>query len=627
MPAKSEGYVGGRLVATVQDQAAGGQPRAPVGLLADISASLRLFVASSRNIRNRMVHALAMLLGSAVLLKGVEPYVWFAGATALTLAASRIATGVGATTTSRGQTAAARALFVVTLLGSCIYAGWFYSLWRTGDDAAQLFALVMVFVGFTYLLMQYYATPRIFVALISPYLATLALVAGGMAWDRWHVGRPWVCISVAAGALGLGNFLRNARKQLDQSRTALREARALARQGEQAADAANAAKSSFLATMSHEIRTPLNGVLGMAQAMQADDLSGAQRGRIAVVRESGETLLAILNDILDLSKIEAGRLTLETTEFDMGELARGAHAVFSAIAEERGLAFSLDIDDDVLGTYEGDPTRVRQILHNLASNALKFTAEGDVRISLSALGPGVRIRVYDTGEGIAPDALETLFDKFVQADASTTRRFGGTGLGLAICRELTQMMGGAISAESRPGHGSTFTVDLPLVRMGGSRGDAAPATPRRQEAAQLAALRVLAAEDNATNQLVLKTLLGQVGIDPVVVENGQLAVEAWETGAFDLVLMDMQMPVMDGLTATRRIREAEAASGRPATLIVALSANVLTHQVEAYREAGMDAHLAKPIEVGRLFEIVHLAWARGAEATAGRRPAAKRGSA
>jgi signal transduction histidine kinase/CheY-like chemotaxis protein len=615
-------------VATAQDPAASTEPRAPNGLLADIEASLRLFVASSRNIRNRMVHALAMLVGSAVLLKGLETYVWFAAATALTLTASRIANGVDKTASARRRTIAARALFLVTILGSCVYSAWFVSLWRSGDDAAQLFALVMVFVGFTYLLMQYYATPRIFAALIAPYLATLALIAGGLAWDRLQAGRPWICVAVIAGAIGLGNFLRNGRKQLDQSRTALREARALARRGEQAADAANAAKSAFLATMSHEIRTPLNGVLGMAQAMQADELSDVQRARIAVVRESGETLLAILNDILDLSKIEAGRLTLETTEFDMGELARGAHAVFSAIAEERGLAFSLEIDEAALGTYEGDPTRVRQILHNLASNALKFTAAGEVSISLRALEAGVRVQVCDTGEGIAPEALDRLFDKFVQADASTTRRFGGTGLGLAICRELTQMMGGAIGAESLPGKGSTFTVDLPLIRLGDARqAIAAPSAQPRQAAPELAALRVLAAEDNATNQLVLKTLLAQVGVEPTLVENGQLAVEAWESGAFDLILMDMQMPVMDGLTATRRIREGETLQGRSPTLIVALSANVLTHQVEAYREAGMDAHLAKPIEVGRLFEIVHLAWARVATAPVARSRSARRGAA
>ena len=616
-------------MATAQDDAASAQPRAPAGLIADVDASLRLFVASSRNIRNRMVHATAMVVGSAVLLKGFQGYVWFAAATALTLVASLIAKSVSETASAGRRASGARELFVVTLLGSIIYSGWFVSLWRSGDEAAQMFALVMVFVGFTYLLMQYYATPRIFVALISPYLAALAFVAGGIAWGRLQQGRPWICIAVAAGALGLGNFLRNARLQLDQSRSALREARAHARRGEQAADAANAAKSAFLATMSHEIRTPLNGVLGMAQAMQADELTEAQRARIGVVRESGETLLAILNDILDLSKIEAGRLTLETTQFDMGELVRGAHAVFSAIAEERGLAFSLEIEETALGTYEGDPTRVRQILHNLASNALKFTADGQVSISLATLDPGVRIQVSDTGEGIAPDVLDKLFDKFVQADASTTRRFGGTGLGLAICRELTQMMGGVIGVESRPGEGSTFTVDLPLVRLGDA--SQAVASPAAASTAGLpgSSHRCACWRPRTTPPIswCSRPCSHRSESSRSWSKTAQLAVEAWESGAFDLILMDMQMPVMDGLTATRLIREAEAVAGRAPTLIVALSANVLTHQVQAYREAGMDGHLAKPIEVGRLFEIVHLAWARGAEAPAARARRPRRGAA
>ncbi|HLI66030.1 MAG TPA: ATP-binding protein [Caulobacteraceae bacterium] len=597
-------------------------------MAADLEASLRLFVASSRNIRNRMVHATAMLVGSAVLLHGLIGYVWFAIATLLTVYASRVAKRVADVADVRARTRAARTLFILTLLGSCIYSAWFVSLWRSGEDAAQLFALVMVFVSLTYLLMQYYATPRIFVALLSPYLATLFFVAAGIAWERYQEGHVFICISVVAGGLGLANFLRNARVQLDQSRSALRDARALARRGEQAADAANAAKSAFLATMSHEIRTPLNGVLGMAQAMQADELNDAQRERIAVVRESGETLLAILNDILDLSKIEAGRLTLESTAFDLSDLARGAHAVFAAIAEERGLAFRLDVEDAVHGVYQGDPTRIRQILHNLASNALKFTAQGEVRIQLLALDPGVRIVVSDTGEGIAPEALESLFEKFVQADASTTRRFGGTGLGLAICRELTQMMGGQIKAESTLGFGSTFTVDLPIVRLGDSR-QAAPAPAALaddggEDGGDLGALRILAAEDNATNQLVLKTLLAQVGVAPIIVENGELAVEAWRQQPFDLILMDMQMPVMDGLCATKLIRQAEAETGRRRTTIVALSANVLTHQVQAYVEAGMDGHLAKPIEVGRLFEVVQAAWREAGEETAPGAPAENR---
>jgi len=598
--------LGGLRTVTVQETADRASPRAPATADSASEASLRLFVASSRNVRNRMIHATAMGVGSAVLLPGVMSYVWFAAAAILTFYAAAVARGAGATIDPKARAYAGRILFAVTLLSACVYSAWFVSLWRSGDDAARLFAMVMVFVSFTYMLMQYYAVPRTFVALISPYLVTLLLVGLDIIWDRTRAGHPWIVVAIVAGGVGLANFLRNARSQLDGSRTALREARALARSGEQAADAANAAKSAFLATMSHEIRTPLNGVLGMAQAMRADELTPVQQERIAIVQQSGETLLAILNDILDLSKIEAGRLTLESVPFDLEEIVRGSHAVFAAIAEERGLVFRLDLEAGAGGLYRGDPTRVRQILHNLASNALKFTAAGEVCVSLSALEPGVRIAVSDTGVGIAPEVLETLFDKFVQADVSTTRRYGGTGLGLSICRELAQMMGGSVRAESRLGCGSTFIVELPLVRLG--EVERAPATEAMEETnADLTGLRVLAAEDNLTNQLVLKTLLAQVGIEPLMVENGQLAFEAWAAAPFDLILMDMQMPVMDGLTATGLIRAAEARTGRARTRIVALSADALAHQVAAYALADMDGCLAKPIEVHRLFETLQAA--------------------
>ncbi|HEY9217880.1 MAG TPA: ATP-binding protein, partial [Phenylobacterium sp.] len=223
------------------------------------------------------------------------------------------------------------------------------------------------------------------------------------------------------------------------------------------AEAANAAKSTFLATMSHEIRTPLNGVLGMVQAMAYDELNPLQRDRLDVIRQSGEALLAILNDVLDLSKIEAGKLELEQVDFDLGDLARGAHSAFTALANKKGLSFALDVEP-AKGTYRGDPTRVRQILYNLISNALKFTERGEIRVTAAREENGLAFTVTDTGIGIPPDRLQALFGKFTQADASTTRRFGGTGLGLAICHELVDLMKGAIAVESTPGHGTCFTV-------------------------------------------------------------------------------------------------------------------------------------------------------------------------
>ena len=396
-----------------------------------------------------------------------------------------------------------------------------------------------------------------------------------------------------------------------QNITARKVAEAELVKAKEDAETANRAKSTFLATMSHEIRTPLNGVLGMAQAMVVDELSDVQRERLDVVRQSGETLLAILNDVLDLSKIEAGKLELEEAEFDIAELARGAHAAFTAIADKKGLSFCLTVEPEARGVWRGDSTRVRQILYNLVSNGLKFTEAGEVRVAVERIAEGLRLTVSDTGIGISAEALAGLFQKFEQADTSTTRRYGGTGLGLAICRELATLMDGTISAESTPDNGTVFTVNLPLVRVRdavSASPDALTTAPPAGAAAASAAaelcgtpLRVLAAEDNTVNQLVLKTLLHQIGIEPHVVGTGTAAVAAWEAEPWDVILMDVQMPEMDGPTATGIIRTREREQGRPRTPIIALTANAMAHQVSQYLSCGMDGFVAKPIEIGRLF--------------------------
>ncbi|WP_331086349.1 ATP-binding protein [Phenylobacterium sp.] len=372
------------------------------------------------------------------------------------------------------------------------------------------------------------------------------------------------------------------------------------------AEAANHAKSAFLAIMSHEIRTPLNGILGMTQALAADPaLSPAQLGRLTVIRESGQSLLAILNDILDLSKVEAGKLELESIEFDLADLVRGAHDSFSALAAQKGLDCRLRIDPAARGTYLGDPTRLRQILYNLISNALKFTEEGEVHISIATVPGGLRMTVEDTGAGIEPAQLERLFRKFEQADPSSTRRYGGTGLGLAICRDLCALMGGAIHVESELGRGSRFLVTLPLVKVRAAAPQSViPGAAEPQAPEDAGALRVLAAEDNPTNQQVLMALLGPAGVEATMVDDGEQAVEAWASGGFDLILMDIQMPRMDGLTATRTIRAREAELGRPRTPIIALTANAMSHQVEEYLAAGMDGFVPKPIDLRALYEAI-----------------------
>ena len=389
-------------------------------------------------------------------------------------------------------------------------------------------------------------------------------------------------------------------------------------QAKEEAESATRAKSAFLATMSHEIRTPLNGVLGMAQAMAMGEVTDQQRERLDVIRQSGESLLAILNDVLDLSKIEAGKLELEQAEFDIDELSRGAIGAFAATAQAKGLGFELKVERPAHGVYCGDSVRVRQILYNLVSNALKFTETGGVKVVVSRRNKRLAISVSDTGIGIAEDKLTSLFQKFEQADASTTRRYGGTGLGLAICRDLVELMGGTVRAESTLGAGATFTVNLPLTRIAATPAKApakAPAPPaERALPIEGVSIRVLAAEDNGMNQLVLKTLLEQIGVVPVIVGNGREAVAAWAREPWDLILMDVQMPEMDGPTATGVIRARERAEGRPRTPIVALTANAMAHQVTEYLRAGMDDFVAKPIEAGRLYAVIQAALDQAHEA-------------
>jgi len=377
------------------------------------------------------------------------------------------------------------------------------------------------------------------------------------------------------------------------------------------ANAANVLKSHFLANMSHEIRTPLNGVLAMAEVMAMDNLAPSQRERLSVIRESGAVLLGVLNDVLDLSKIEAGRLEIQDRPFDIAQLAQTIREIYAPQARDKGLAFEVAVAPEAQGLWRGDADRLRQILSNLIANALKFTLEGAVAIRFASAedGSGLRIDVADTGIGISPDILPRLFDKFVQADSSTTRRFGGSGLGLAICRELSALMGGSIKVQSREGRGSTFTVLVSLPREETpvdvhyvDDGNAPVEQP-----ADSSCLRVLAADDNPTNQKVVEAVLAPLNAEVVLVSDGAACVQAWKAAKFDIVLMDIHMPGMDGVEAAQAIRALEASEGRQRTPIVAVTANALAHQVEGYLAAGMDGHVAKPIEVTKLYAAIEQA--------------------
>lgn len=372
------------------------------------------------------------------------------------------------------------------------------------------------------------------------------------------------------------------------------------------AEIASAAKSDFVATMSHEIRTPLNGVLGMTQAMAADPLSAVQRQRLDVIQQSGNVLLTLLNDLLDIAKIEAAKLELEDGVIDTDEMAGHTREAFQGLAEAKGLALTVSVANEAEGYWVGDPVRVRQVIYNLVSNSIKFTEQGAVEahIDLDPLGR-FRIRVLDTGPGMSKDQLESLFERFVQGDSSTTRRFGGSGLGLAISRELTRLMGGDLTVESELGLGTTFTALLPL-----SRTEPVPAPEATPEPSDIGGLRILVAEDNPTNRFVIETLLGQIGLSPHIVEDGQQAYEAWKAHSWDLILMDIQMPVMDGLEASRRIRQDEQAQRLRGTPIIALTANAMSHHRTQYEDEGFDGVVPKPIQLQALVMAMEDALAR-----------------
>jgi signal transduction histidine kinase/CheY-like chemotaxis protein len=370
------------------------------------------------------------------------------------------------------------------------------------------------------------------------------------------------------------------------------------------AEEANQAKSAFLATISHEIRTPLNGILGMAQAMSREPMTDHQQERLRVLRQSGATLLTLLNDMLDMAKIEAGKIQLEILDFDPEDLGRDACDAFGAIAAEKGLALSFEAQGSQ-ALYRGDPTRVRQILYNLIGNAVKFTDQGRVEVRLVFEASGFAFAVEDTGVGFSDTARAGLFEKFSQGDATMTRRFGGTGLGLPISRDLARLMGGDITVESRLGQGSLFRVALPLG-CAGLPVAPAPTAPADERLVTTPGprLAILVAEDNLTNQLVLRSMLAGAGADLEVVEDGRLALEAWRRRAFDLILMDINMPVMDGVSATRAIRSEERTGARVRTPIVALTANAMDHQRHDYLAAGLDAHVSKPIDLAVLFTTI-----------------------
>jgi PAS domain S-box-containing protein len=376
------------------------------------------------------------------------------------------------------------------------------------------------------------------------------------------------------------------------------------------AEAGARVKSEFLANMSQELRTPLTSVIGFSGLLQASaNLGPTERRHVERIATASEALLGVINDILDYSKLEADAVALEPWPFDPCAMVGDAAAIVETQCRNKDLDLIVEVADDLPPRLMGDGGRIRQVTLNFLSNAVKFTARGAVTLKVRAPEGRLRVEVSDTGIGLAPEKIGQLFERFAQADASTTRVYGGTGLGLAISRRLIEMMGGEIGAEGRPGEGSTFWFEVPLPLADADAGQTAGPV-----AAVPAQLRVLMADDAPANRELVTAILGGLGLDLDTVEDGAQAVEAARRDAYDLILMDVHMPVMDGLAATRAIREL----GGPAGIvpIVALTANVQPEQVDRCREAGMDGHVGKPIQIGQLLAAMSAA-TRGRSAVDG----------
>ena len=415
----------------------------------------------------------------------------------------------------------------------------------------------------------------------------IALIATPLMSPKFTVWDKAVALVAMAGLLG---YAFDAVRLMRSSAKALEKAEAEALE-------ASRAKSTFLAMMSHELRTPMNGVLGLAHALRGTTLDRQQSGYLEMIEQSGHGLMTILNDILDLSKVEAGKLELEAAAFDIRKSDAQIVLVWAETARLKGVDLRLEVDPATPAWLVGDDTRVRQILRNLVSNALKFTDVGHVAIRIAPTADGVVMTVSDTGVGMTPEQGARLFTPFAQGDRSTARRFGGTGLGLAICRQMAELMDGEIGVESVPGQGSTFTVRL-TMSTAAAPDDAVDAEPDLD----LAGARVLVVDDNAVNQMVARAILEAVGVSVATASDGHTALARLRVEDFDVVLMDVHMPVMDGVEAVRRIRAGEG--GRVDLPVVALTADAMIGDAERLLSQGFDDAHPKPIQPAGLLATV-----------------------
>lgn len=527
---------------------------------------------------------------------------WFVG----TLAAGTIRGAVEKRISERVGTGWGLIFPAVATATTAVWATAPLLAWFSDAAFGHALAMALLVSGYVLVFSQLRSSPRQALVISSPYGVAGLVIAASL----WGTPLFWQFLAVVpfTGAgmvvLVMMTMLREERIRAFQDHQAhLIEELEAARDR---ANAANDAKSSFLGVISHELRTPMNGVLGAAQLLGATRLEPTQREYLSIIRNSGDNLLSLLNDILDMTKIEAGKMTFEVVDVSIEDLHKRATGPFQAQAEAKGLNFSARFEGDVPAVVRGDPLRVCQVIHNLLSNAVKFTDRGDVTYVVR--GERLdhnRVRfdfiITDSGAGISPDDLARLFQPFTQVDDSSTRRFGGTGLGLTIARRMANIMDGEIAVTSTVGTGSTFTFSVETEVVEWAR--QAPAEPIHAVVADGQPLSVLVVEDHPVNRMILEAWLGSAGHASISAENGKVAVGMAENQAFDLIIMDVNMPVMDGLTATRAIRAGQGVNSE--TPIVVLSASARSEDHAAGLDAGADAYLNKPIDFAALAALMN----------------------
>ncbi|MFC5374556.1 response regulator [Brevundimonas faecalis] len=477
--------------------------------------------------------------------------------------------------------------------------------WYSTSHFGRELAIALLVSGYVLVFAQLRNSPRQALMISSPYgaaglIIAVSLIGGPLFWPFVTV-LPFTAASLFV--LVTMTMLREERIRAFQEHQAhLIEELEAARDK---ADAASQAKSNFLGVISHELRTPMNGVLGAAQLLSATRLEGAQREYLSIIRNSGDNLLSLLNDILDMTKIEAGKMSFDMVDIHMDDLHRRIIGPFEAQAAAKGLTLSSSFEGEMPAVVRGDPLRVCQVVQNLLSNAVKFTDQGEIRYvvrgrRISERRAGFEFTVMDSGAGISAEDLERLFQPFTQVDNSSTRRFGGTGLGLTIARRMAHIMGGDITVSSRLGEGSTF-----VLAIEGEVVEWSPAAEAEEADAAIEDgdhMNVLVVEDHPVNRMILEAWMGAAGHRIATAENGQAALDLARDQRFDLIIMDVNMPVMDGLTATRRMREGGGINAETPVVVLSASARIEDH--EAGLEAGADAYLNKPIDFRSLAALM-----------------------